>query len=90
MRSLTYESQDNTRTKALLAVAKENKLDVELVETTPPENDPTGYLKLNPLNKIPTFEGANGFILTECIAIAIYCKSFTDLSPMIPSRARAR
>ena len=90
MRSLTCESQDNTRTKALLAVAKENKLDVELIETNPPENVPTDYLKLNPLNKIPTFEGANGFILTECIAIAIYCKSSTYLSPMTPPRALAR
>lgn len=53
-------------------VAKENNLDVELVETRPPNTD-IEYLKLNPLNRVPTFVGANGFILTESIAIAIYC-----------------
>lgn len=80
MRSLTRILQENPRTKAILAVAKENKLDVELVETDPtshPESIPKEYLKLNPLNKIPTFEGANGFVLTECIAIAVYCESST-------------
>lgn len=57
----------------LLAVAKENNLDIELVETRPPNTD-VEYLKLNPLNRIPTFVGADGFVLTEVIAIAIYCK----------------
>ena len=57
----------------LLAVAKENNLDIELVETRPPDTD-AEYLKLNPLNRVPTFVGADGFILTEVIAIAIYCK----------------
>lgn len=63
----------------MLAIAKENKLDIELVETQPPVES-SDYLKLNPLGKIPTFEGANGFILTECIAIAVYCES---LSPHV-------
>ena len=65
----------------LLAVAKANNLDIEVVETNPPNIGITPeYLKLNPLGKIPTFEGANGFVLTECIAIAIYCK----LTPRAP------
>lgn len=34
----------------------------------------TDYLKLNKLGKVPTFEGADGFVLSECIAIAVYCK----------------
>jgi elongation factor 1-gamma len=46
---------------------------VELVETTPPVSD-AAYLELNPLGKIPTFIGSNGFLLTESIAIAIYRK----------------
>ena len=57
----------------LLAVAKENDLDIELVDTRPP-NTSVDYQKLNPLNRVPTFVGADGFILTEVIAIAIYCK----------------
>lgn len=35
---------------------------------------PEEYLKLNKLGKVPTFEGKDGFVLTECIAIAVYCK----------------
>jgi glutathione S-transferase len=30
------------------------------------------YLKINPTGKIPAFEGANGFTLSETIAIAVY------------------
>jgi elongation factor 1-gamma len=58
----------------LLAVAKENNLDIELVETRPPETS-SDYKKYNPLNKVPTFVSADGkFVLSEMIAIAIYCK----------------
>lgn len=56
----------------LLAIAKENGLDVELVNTVPGEGVSEEYLKLNTLGKIPTFVGANGFVLSEVIAIAIY------------------
>jgi elongation factor 1-gamma len=35
-------------------------------------NQSPEYLKYNPLGKIPTLVGANGFVLTEAIAIAIY------------------
>lgn len=70
--------QENTRSVGLLAIAKENKLDIELVETKPPvESD--DYKKLNRLGKIPTFVGSDGFLLTENIAIAVYCKYKTVL-----------
>jgi elongation factor 1-gamma len=56
--------------------AKANGLELELVPT---ENDVNAvanksaeYRKLNPQGKIPTFVGANGFVLTEAFAIAIY------------------
>lgn len=78
--------QDNARSTVLLAVAKENNLDIELVETRPP-NVSQDYLKLNPLGRIPTFVGSNGFILTESIAIAIYCtflESYPALSSLRP------
>ena len=68
----------------LLAVAKANKLDIELVETRPPVQD-IEYFKLNPLGKVPTFVGANGYILTETMAIAVYCAlnlSFVRLYPV--------
>lgn len=59
----------------LLAVAKENNLDIEFVETDPSKGElSTEYKKLNPLGRVPTFEAPNGWVLTEVIAIAIYCK----------------
>ena len=64
--------QQNPRSTAIKLVAKANKLDLELVERTPESPFPAEYAKLNPLNKIPSFEGSDGYILTECIAIAIY------------------
>ncbi|KAL9088636.1 MAG: hypothetical protein Q9159_002971 [Coniocarpon cinnabarinum] len=70
-----YGYEDNTRTIGLLAVAKENKLDIELVHTAPLEGVTDDYRKLNKLGRIPTFEGSDGFVLSEVIAIAVYCES---------------
>lgn len=58
----------------LLAVARVNKLDIELVETNPDHPLSPEYLKLNPMGLIPTFEGPSGWVLTEAIAIAVYCE----------------
>lgn len=69
--------QGNPRTTALLAVAKENGLDIEFVETEPAKGVSTEYLKLNKLGKVPTFEGKDGFVLSECMAIAVYCTFFS-------------
>lgn len=68
-----YGFADNARSVVNLVIAKENKLDVELVDTRPPDVS-TDYLKLNPMGKVPTFVSSNGFILTESMAIAIYCE----------------
>lgn len=64
--------QANPRTVSLLAVAKENGLDLEQVTVEPEKGLSDDYLKLNPLGKVPTFEGSDGYVLTECIAIAVY------------------
>ncbi|KIW26889.1 uncharacterized protein PV07_06682 [Cladophialophora immunda] len=77
-----YGYKENARSTALLAVAKENNLDIELVETRTPVTDPE-YRKLNPLSRIPTFVGSNGFILTESIAIAIYFASQNDKTTLL-------
>jgi hypothetical protein len=60
-----------------LVAAKANDLELELVEKATNSvdaefNKSAEYRKLNPQGKIPTFVGANGFVLTEAIAIAIY------------------
>lgn len=71
--ALTYDSeQGNPRSTAIRAVAKANKLDLEIVETTPANGVHPDYLKINPLGKVPSFVGGDGYTLTECIAIAIY------------------
>jgi glutathione S-transferase len=64
----------NARTTVLLVIAKENKLDINFVETNPDYELSGKYLELNPLKRIPTFEAADGWVLSEVIAIAIYCK----------------
>jgi hypothetical protein len=79
---LIIPPQDNPRTLPLLAVAKANNLDVELVEPAVPA--PAEYLLLNKLGKIPTFEGADGYVLSEAIAIAIYCTSCITLLSIAP------
>lgn len=66
--------QGNPRTTAIQVVAKENNLELDLVETDSAKAASTDYLKLNKQGLIPTFEGTDGYVLTECIAIAIYGK----------------
>ena len=57
-------------------MAKANKLDLEEVDYNKAKES-SEYLKVNPLNKIPSFEGSDGYILTEAMAIAIYGKLAT-------------
>jgi glutathione S-transferase len=63
--------QANPRSTAILAVAKANNLEIEIVETNT-EKPTDEYLKYNALSKVPTFVGADGYVLSECIAIAVY------------------
>ena len=68
---LTHVLQRNPRSTAILAVAKANGLDLEVVPTDTEKKTPE-YLKINALGKVPTFVGADGYNLSECIAIAVY------------------
>ena len=61
-------------------LAKANNLDIEIIETVPPTKE-LEYLKLHPLDKVPTFVGANDWVLTEVMAISIYCTSIFLLQP---------
>ncbi|MCJ1282992.1 hypothetical protein MMC26_002319 [Xylographa opegraphella] len=78
-----YTYNDNPRSTAIRAVAKANKLDLEIVETEPAKGVPAEYLKINPLGKIPSFEGADGYVLTEAIAIAIYITSQNEKTSLL-------
>lgn len=70
--------QGNPRSIAIKAVAKANKLDLEEVPVDT-EKPSLEYLKLNKLGKVPSFVGADGYELTESIAIAIYGTPFPPL-----------
>lgn len=66
-----YTYVGNARTTALLAVAKANALDVEVVDVKPGDDK---LVEKFPMGKIPGFVGSDGYTLHECNAIAIYCK----------------
>lgn len=74
---LTRHTQANPRTTAILAVAKANGLELDFVHTEPAKGVSDDYKKINKLGKVPTFEGADGYILSECMAIAIYSMSLS-------------
>jgi len=76
----TYEA--NPRSTAILAVAKANDLEVEIVETNT-EKPTDEYLKYNALSKVPTFVGSDGYVLSECIAIAVYITSQNEKTTLL-------
>ncbi|KAJ5826168.1 hypothetical protein N7474_003306 [Penicillium riverlandense] len=82
-----YGLPDNGRTIAILVAAKHNNLDLELVKTeakaTAAFNSSAEYRKINPVGKIPAFVGANGYTLTEAIAIAIYVTSQNEKTTLL-------
>ncbi|KAF2860246.1 eEF1-gamma domain-containing protein [Piedraia hortae CBS 480.64] len=78
-----YSYIDNPRTTAILAVAKADGLELELVDTQPSKGLSENYRKLNKLGKVPTFEGADGYVLSECMAIAIYVTSQNEKTSLL-------
>jgi elongation factor 1-gamma len=72
-------------------VAKANGLDLEIVETNT-EKPTDEYLKYNALSKVPTFVGADGYVLSECIAIAVYstCSKPAQRVPLCCPAPRTR
>ncbi|KAL2162789.1 hypothetical protein VTH06DRAFT_6625 [Thermothelomyces fergusii] len=77
-----YTSPGNPRSTAIRAVAKANNLELEEVEVDT-KNPSADFLKANALHKIPTFVGADGFVLTECIAIAVYVTSQNEKTTLL-------
>lgn len=63
----------NPRSTAILAIAKANGLHLDIIYAEKDKKDAFEALcKINPLAQVPTFVGADGYVLTECIAIALY------------------
>ncbi|KAI4152456.1 MAG: hypothetical protein LQ340_002900 [Diploschistes diacapsis] len=78
-----YMTKDNVRSTAILAVAKANELDLDIVIKEVGAGASAEYTKLNPLNKVPSFEGSDGYVLTECLAIAIYFTSQNEKTTLL-------
>ncbi|KTW31597.1 hypothetical protein T552_00235 [Pneumocystis carinii B80] len=78
-----YGYPENSRTIALLIVAKENNLDIELVVENPSLGLSKEYLERFPKKKIPGFLGSDGFCLTETNAIAIYFASQNEKTTLL-------
>ncbi|KAL8679242.1 MAG: hypothetical protein Q9186_004484 [Xanthomendoza sp. 1 TL-2023] len=78
-----YTYDGNPRSTAIRAVAKANKLDLEIVETVPAHGVSQDYLKINHLGRIPSFVGADGYTLTESMAIAIYITSQNEKTSLL-------
>lgn len=66
-----HTAEGNARSTAIKIVAKANSLDLDIKTHEFPITD-SDYLLNNKLGKVPTFVGADGYVLSECIAIAIY------------------
>ncbi|RDL35123.1 putative translation elongation factor eEF-1, gamma chain [Venustampulla echinocandica] len=78
-----YTYPGNPRSTAILAVAKANNVELEVVETEPAKGLSPEYLKINSLAKVPTFVGADGYTLSESIAIAIYITSQNEKTTLL-------
>ncbi|KAI9934098.1 hypothetical protein ASPWEDRAFT_168376 [Aspergillus wentii DTO 134E9] len=82
-----YGLPENGRTISALVAAKSNDLELELVNTEANSaaafNQSAEYTKLSPLGKVPAFEGANGFALSEAIAIAVYVTSQNEKTTLL-------
>lgn len=76
-----YGVETNPRTIPLRVLAKINSLDLEFEKVVFPVSEE--YLKVNPVGKIPAFVGSNGFVLTECIAIAVYFASQNEKTTLL-------
>ncbi|KAF4974399.1 hypothetical protein FZEAL_8691, partial [Fusarium zealandicum] len=77
-----FTRENNARSTAIRAVAKANDIELNIVEAE--AGNPTiEHLKANGLGKIPAFVGEDGFVLSECIAIAIYITSQNEKTTLL-------
>ncbi|KAI6354121.1 hypothetical protein MCOR25_008739 [Pyricularia grisea] len=78
-----YTYEKNPRSTAILAVAKANDTPLEVVTVDKEKNIPADYTNYNKLGKVPTFVGADGYVLYECIAIAVYVTSQNEKTTLL-------
>ncbi|KAL4750274.1 hypothetical protein BDW72DRAFT_213506 [Aspergillus terricola var. indicus] len=69
-----YTHNPTPRSTTLLALAKLHKLDIKIIHAEKKNREAFEELcKYNPLGQVPTFVGADGFVLSECIPLTLYC-----------------
>ncbi|OTA56058.1 glutathione S-transferase [Hypoxylon sp. EC38] len=80
-----YTHELNPRTVAILAIAKEQGLKLEVIYADKEKNEENyeKLLHINPLGQVPTFVGSDGYVLTECMAIALYITSQSDTTTLL-------
>ncbi|KAK3069523.1 hypothetical protein LTS18_000302, partial [Coniosporium uncinatum] len=79
-----YMAEGNPRSVVLQSVAKANGLELEIESfDLAAGGTPEEYKKINKLGKIPTFVGNDGYVLSECIAIAIYLTSQNEKTTLL-------
>ncbi|KAI0472060.1 eEF1-gamma domain-containing protein [Xylariaceae sp. FL0804] len=77
-----FTREANSRTTAILAVAKAYGLELDIVEADTANPSPE-FLKVNPMSRIPAFVGSDGYTLTECMAISIYITSQNEKTTLL-------
>lgn len=78
-----YTYPGNPRSTAIRAVAVANNVELDILHCEPAKGVSEEYLKFNGLGKIPTFVGSDGYVLHECIAIAIYITSQNEKTTLL-------
>ncbi|KAK3370061.1 glutathione S-transferase [Podospora didyma] len=79
-----YTHNPTPRGFAIQAIAKTNGLDLDIVYAE--KENKENYEKLleyNPLGQVPVFVGADGFVLTEAIAIALFVTTQNKETPLL-------
>ncbi|KAL4761853.1 glutathione S-transferase family protein [Aspergillus foveolatus] len=71
-----YTHNPTPRATTLLALAKLHNLDVKIIHAERKNKETFEELcRYNPLGQVPTFVGADGFVLSECIPLTLYFAS---------------
>ncbi|KAI1758541.1 glutathione S-transferase [Hypoxylon sp. FL1150] len=84
-----YIRNPSARTPAILAIAKEHGIELDIVhaDTHGGENYDQ-LIQVNSLAQIPVFVGPDGFVLTECIPIALYITGQIETTTLLGSNQR--
>ncbi|KAL4794485.1 glutathione S-transferase [Aspergillus venezuelensis] len=85
-----YTHNPTPRSTTLLALAKLNGLDLEIVYAEPKNEEAYEALcKHNSLGQVPTFVSADGDVFSECIPLTLYFASQAESTSLLGDSQRA-